>query len=123
MEKISKEKQGNAVLNFFQNLGLGLTGWTQRWIPDAWIVALILTIIVFLLTLAWGKVGLFGAVVAFMVRGMTDHFLGGLGTAPRFNAVLWTMFAMVASVDRLRKERGTTAPAASPDNPPAVAPA
>jgi O-antigen ligase len=66
-------------------------------------------------------IGLLGAVVVFMIRGMTDHFLGGLATAPRFNAVLWTMFAMVASLDRLRKERGTTAPPPSPDNPPTIA--
>jgi O-antigen ligase len=69
------------------------------------------------------RIGLFGAVVAFMVRGMTDHFLGGLWTAPRFNVVLWTLFAMVAALDRLRKERGATAPAPSPDYPPTIAPA
>jgi len=66
------------------------------------------------------RIGLFGAVVAFLVRGMTDHFLGGLDTAPRFNVVLWTMFAMVASLDRLRKERGSTAPAPPPVNPPDI---
>ena len=67
------------------------------------------------------RIGLFGAVVAFLVRGMTDHFLGGLGTSARFNVVLWTLFAMVASLDRLRKDRDTTAPTPLPDNPPAPA--
>ena len=64
MAEVKKEESRSGVLDFFQNLGLALTSWTERWIPDAWIVALILTIIVFLMTLAWGKVGPFGAVVA-----------------------------------------------------------
>ena len=66
------------------------------------------------------RIGLFGGVVAFMVRGMTDHFLGGLETASRFNVLLWTLFAMVATLDRLRKQR---AGSVSPVNTPGIAPA
>jgi len=63
------------------------------------------------------RLALVGSVVAFMVRGMTDHFLGGLATSSRFNVVLWTMFAMVAASDRLRRERTQSAAAVSPDLP------
>lgn len=81
MEKERKEEvreaRGGGVLIFFQDIGLALTNWTERWIPDAWIVALILTVIVFLMTLAWGNVGPFGALIAW-----------GKG--------LWTLLALMA---------------------------
>jgi len=69
------------------------------------------------------RLGLLGSVVAFMARGLTDNFLGGLATSLRFNVVLWTMFAMVASFDRLQKGRCAMAPAPRPDDAPAVSPA
>ncbi|MBU1208451.1 MAG: AMP-binding protein [Proteobacteria bacterium] len=39
---LGKKREGaeSEVLEFFQNFGLSLTNWTQRWIPNAWIVAL-----------------------------------------------------------------------------------
>jgi hypothetical protein len=63
------------------------------------------------------RLALLGSVVAFMVRGMTDHFLGGLKTAPRFNVVLWTVFAMVAAADRLQREQTQPVVAVSRDLP------
>ena len=64
MKEVREESTTGGGLEFFQNLGLGLTAWTERWIPDAWIVALILTIIVYILTLIFGKVTQFKAVLA-----------------------------------------------------------
>ena len=51
-------------LDPLKNLGIALTTWTERWVPDAWIVALILSLIVFVATLIWGKVSPYGAILA-----------------------------------------------------------
>ncbi|WP_376792201.1 short-chain fatty acid transporter [Thermoflexus sp.] len=40
-----------------QRLATALTHWTRRWVPDAWIIAVLLTVITFLLALAFGKHG------------------------------------------------------------------
>jgi len=64
MKEVRDDSATGGGLVFFQNLGLALTAWTERWIPDAWIVALILSLIVYAMTLAWGQVTPFGAVLA-----------------------------------------------------------
>lgn len=51
-------------LGRLQDLGVRFTGWTERWIPDAWVVALLLTIPVFFATLIWGEVNPFEATQA-----------------------------------------------------------
>ncbi len=33
-----------AVLDAVRNLGAGLTGWTERWIPDSWVLCMALTV-------------------------------------------------------------------------------
>lgn len=40
MAEVEQGEKRSGVLEFFQNLGLSLTNSTQRWIPNAWIVAL-----------------------------------------------------------------------------------
>ena len=42
-------------LRRLQDLGVRFTGRTERWVPDAWVVALLLTIPVFFATLIWGR--------------------------------------------------------------------
>jgi short-chain fatty acids transporter len=42
---------------FLQRMGLALTAWTEKWIPDAFNIALILTGIAFIGALIWGGVG------------------------------------------------------------------
>lgn len=37
-----------------KRVALRLTNWTERWVPDAWVVALMLTLVVFLIAIAWG---------------------------------------------------------------------
>lgn len=55
---------GGGPLVRLQILGVRFTGWTERWIPDAWVVALILTIPVFFATIIWGGVNPLGATKA-----------------------------------------------------------
>jgi short-chain fatty acids transporter len=51
-------------LGSLQNLGIRLTGWTERWVPDAWVVALLLTLPVFLAAIIWGDADPFDATKA-----------------------------------------------------------
>jgi short-chain fatty acids transporter len=51
-------------LGALQNLGIRFTGWTERWVPDAWVVALLLTGPVFLAALIWGDSNPFEATKA-----------------------------------------------------------
>jgi O-antigen ligase len=44
--------------------------------------------------------GIFGALVAFFVRALMDHFFTGLETSERMSYVLWTLFAMTAAAWR-----------------------
>ncbi len=50
--------------SFLKSWGDGLTGWTERWIPDALVIVWILSILTFVLALIWGGVGPQGALVA-----------------------------------------------------------
>lgn len=52
------------ILAVLRDTALRLTNWTYRWVPDAWIVAIILTIIVFLMALIWGHTSLNGTLAA-----------------------------------------------------------
>lgn len=47
--------QSGSSTEFLKNWGDGLTGWTQRWIPDALVIVWILSIITFVLALIWGN--------------------------------------------------------------------
>lgn len=44
----AKEKKVTGIL---PRLGLALTRWTERWVPDSWIIAVILTLVVALLAM------------------------------------------------------------------------
>jgi O-antigen ligase len=47
--------------------------------------------------------GIFGALVAFFVRGLTDHFLAGLDTSDRLAFLLWTLIAAGVAAARLAR--------------------
>lgn len=51
-------------LDPFRDLGIALTNWTIRYVPDTWVIAVILSVVVFVMALIWGHVGLEGAVAA-----------------------------------------------------------
>jgi short-chain fatty acids transporter len=59
-----EEDRRGGFLDRLQDAGVGLTAWSERWIPDAWVVALIMTIPVFVMALIWGDVDASGAFVA-----------------------------------------------------------
>jgi short-chain fatty acids transporter len=65
MDEILLEKTGEKDwLDRFRDLGIALTNWTIRYVPDTWVIAVMLSIVVFGMTLIWGRVGVEGAVAA-----------------------------------------------------------
>jgi putative inorganic carbon (hco3(-)) transporter len=50
-------------------------------------------------------IGVFGALLAFFVRSLTDHFLAGFHSSNRLSFLLWTLFAAAAAVVRLHDVR------------------
>ena len=56
--------QGHSRLDPFRDLGIALTNWTIRYVPDTWVIAVILNVIVFSMALTWGKVTMMGAMAA-----------------------------------------------------------
>lgn len=51
-------------LDPFRNLGIGLTNWTIRFVPDAWVIAVMLSVTIFIMALLWGGVTPIAAVQA-----------------------------------------------------------
>ncbi|SFJ66636.1 TIGR00366 family protein [Thermoflavimicrobium dichotomicum] len=51
----SENDKTNGILDRFRNFALSTSEWTQKWVPDAWIIAVILSIIVFLMTISFGN--------------------------------------------------------------------
>jgi putative inorganic carbon (hco3(-)) transporter len=43
------------------------------------------------------RLGIFGALAAFFIRGASDHFLGGLYISDRVSVLVWTFFAMAVA--------------------------
>ncbi|HMM19401.1 MAG TPA: TIGR00366 family protein [Selenomonadales bacterium] len=48
----------------FRDLGLALSNWTIKYVPDAWVIAIILSVIVFVMALIWGDITPVGAITA-----------------------------------------------------------
>jgi len=49
------------------------------------------------------RMGLLVALTAFLVRSMTEHFLGGLPTSDRMSFLIWTLLAGLIAASRLAK--------------------
>lgn len=65
MREIDVPQSGQRTwLDPFRDLGIGLTNWTIRYVPDTWVIALFLSIVVFAMALGWGNVTPAGAVNA-----------------------------------------------------------
>jgi short-chain fatty acids transporter len=48
-------KEEKSILDPLKSAGWRATQWTEKWVPDAWIIALILTFITFFLAWVWGS--------------------------------------------------------------------
>ncbi len=77
---------------FLQRMGLALTAWTERWIPDAFIIALILTGIAFIGALIWGDVGPLGA-----IKGWGKGFWILLKLAMQFTLTICFAYSVAVS--------------------------
>jgi len=59
-----EDSRVETVIDRLKALGVALTDLTERWVPDAWVIALILSLITFFAALLWGQVGPLGALQA-----------------------------------------------------------
>ncbi len=64
MKEIIIDNNECSWIDPFRDFGVALTNWSIKWIPDAWVIAVILTILAFFMALAWGKVDAFMAIDA-----------------------------------------------------------
>jgi short-chain fatty acids transporter len=49
-----KKEEARGAFEFLKDWGDALTRWTERWIPDALVIVIILSIVTFILALIWG---------------------------------------------------------------------
>jgi short-chain fatty acids transporter len=49
-----KKTEARGTFEFMKDWGDALTRWTERWIPDAFVIVIILSIVTFILALIWG---------------------------------------------------------------------
>ena len=54
MMKEKKKEEVQGTFEFLKDWGDGLTRWTERWIPDALVIVIILSIVAYILALVWG---------------------------------------------------------------------
>jgi len=86
------ESGSNFILNGIQNLGIALSRVTERWVPDAWVVCMILTSVALLLAIFGAGSGVEEAVLAW-----GDGVWGLLGLAMQFTIAMVAAHACVAS--------------------------
>ena len=50
----TKKQGGRGSFEFLKNWGDGMTGWTERWIPDALVIVIILSLVTYIFAIIWG---------------------------------------------------------------------
>ncbi len=83
---------GNPILNAIRYLGVALSRITERWVPDAWVVCMILTAVALLLAIFGAGAGIEEAVLAW-----GDGVWGLLALAMVFTIAMVAAHACVAS--------------------------
>ena len=79
-------------MNFVARLGRLLTGWTERWIPDSWVIAVILTLVVALLALTVG-----GAPPGRVLTAWGDGLWALLSLTMQFTVMMVVAYACAVS--------------------------
>lgn len=75
-------------------IGIKLTNWTERWVPDALIIALILTIIAYVMSLIWGQVGAFQSITNWGTGFFSPAILS---FAMHMVWIMWTGYVIAVS--------------------------
>lgn len=79
-------------MNWLARLGSLLTRWTERWIPDSWVIAVILTLVVAVLALTVG-----GTPPARVLTAWGDGLWALLGLAMQFTVMMVVAYACAVS--------------------------
>ncbi|MEW6040168.1 MAG: TIGR00366 family protein [Elusimicrobiota bacterium] len=106
-----ENKEKLTGLNLLKKIGEGLTGWTEKWIPDAFVIVILLSAITFVLALLWGGKGLAGT-----VRAWGDGFWFLLEFSMQMCLIMVTGYIFAVSPP-VRKVMDTLSKIPDPDKP------
>jgi len=54
MSNGTRKEEGRGTFEFLKNWGDGMTRWTERWVPDAFVIVIILSFVTFVFAIIWG---------------------------------------------------------------------
>jgi len=92
-------------------LGLALTRWTERWVPDSWVIAVVLTLVVALLAMTVG-----GASAAVALDAWGRGLWALLGLAMQFTLMMVVSYACAVSPP-MKRFLGWLASQPNPEKP------
>jgi len=49
-----KKEEVRGTFDFLKEWGDALTRWTEKWIPDAWVIVIVLSFVAYVFALIWG---------------------------------------------------------------------
>jgi len=94
-----KKEEVSGAFDFLKNWGDALTRWTERWIPDAFVIVIILSIVTFILALIWGfkpEVGI-GSRAFDSIKAWGNGFWALLAFAMQMCLIMMTGYILACS--------------------------
>jgi len=94
-----KKEEARGAFEFLKDWGDALTRWTERWIPDAFVIVIVLSIVTFILALIWGfkpEVGM-GQRAFDSIKAWGDGFWALLAFAMQMCLIMMTGYILACS--------------------------
>jgi short-chain fatty acids transporter len=94
-----KKEEIRGTFDFLKDWGDALTRWTERWIPDAFVIVIVLSIVTFILALIWGfkpEVGL-GSRAFQSIKAWGNGFWALLSFAMQMCLIMMTGYILACS--------------------------
>jgi short-chain fatty acids transporter len=94
-----KKEEVRGTFEFLKDWGDGLTRWTERWIPDAFVIVLVLSFVTFILALIWGfkpEVGI-GSRAFESIKAWGNGFWALLAFAMQMCLIMMTGYILACS--------------------------
>ncbi|MBM4350957.1 MAG: short-chain fatty acid transporter [Deltaproteobacteria bacterium] len=94
-----KKEEVRGPFEFLKDWGDALTRWTERWIPDAFVIVIVLSIVTFILALIWGfkpEVGI-GARAFDSIKAWGDGFWALLAFGMQMCLIMMTGYILACS--------------------------
>src|SRR5512147_1040849 len=94
-----KKEEVRGTFEFLKDLGDALTRWTERWIPDALVIVIVLSVVTYILALIWGfkaEVGL-GSRAFESIKAWGNGFWALLEFAMQMCLIMMTGYILACS--------------------------